>query len=73
MFCSAGDATNPTFKVVTFDRDFPQDTILPLRLVSKLKVLTLLFQMANATCCDISWVCFRGQQIRCFSKILQKA
>lgn len=42
-----------------------KDTLLPLKLLSKLCVLENTFEMANAVFCPLSYVLQRGQQVRC--------
>lgn len=46
-----------------------QDTMLPLRLVEKNKILIRLISMANITRVPIEWLITRGQQIKVFSQI----
>lgn len=50
-----------------------KDTVLPLRLTTKLCVLENLLEMANATYCPADYIQNRGQQIRVFSVLLRKA
>ena len=50
-----------------------QDTLLPLKLISKLCTLTNMMEMAKATWVPLPWLVMRGMQIRCFSLIAKEA
>ncbi len=50
-----------------------QDTLLPLRLLRKMAVFENVSEMANAVSVPLSYIFTRGQQVRVFSVILQKA
>ena len=50
-----------------------QDTLLPLRLLRKMAVFENISEMANAVSVPVSFILTRGQQVRVFSVILQKA
>lgn len=47
-----------------------QDTMLPLKIISKLNIVPNLMEMAKATHVPISYLLERGQQIKVFSQIL---
>lgn len=47
-----------------------QDTLLPLKLITKLNVIPNLVEMAKATWVPINYLLERGQQIKVFSQIL---
>jgi DNA polymerase delta subunit 1 len=50
-----------------------QDTLLPLKLLRKMAVFENISEMANAVSVPVSFILTRGQQVRVFSVILQKA
>lgn len=50
-----------------------QDTLLPQRLVNKLKKLTNLIERARVSCVPLSWLITRGQQIQVFSLLARTA
>ncbi|AGE55819.1 DNA polymerase [Acanthocystis turfacea Chlorella virus MN0810.1] len=50
-----------------------QDTLLPLKLLSKLAIFEDVAEMANAVKIPVDWVGFRGQQVRAFSCLFGKA
>lgn len=50
-----------------------QDTLLPLRLLRKMAVFENVSEMANAVSVPLGYIFTRGQQVRVFSVILQKA
>lgn len=50
-----------------------KDTELPLRLLSRLSILPNMVEMANATYVPLEFLIPRGQQIKAFSQILQRA
>lgn len=50
-----------------------QDTLLPQRLVNKLKKLTNLIEKARVSCVPLSWLITRGQQIQVFSLLAKYA
>lgn len=47
-----------------------QDTVLPLKIISKLNIIPNLVEMAKATIVPINYLLERGQQIKVFSQIL---
>jgi DNA polymerase elongation subunit (family B) len=50
-----------------------RDVELPLKLMEKLSTLENALQMANAVCCPLDYIHYRGQQIRVYSQLLRKA
>ena len=50
-----------------------KDTVLPLRLLSKLCIFENLAEMSNATFCPAEYVLKRGQQIKVYSVLMKKA
>jgi len=50
-----------------------QDTLLPLKLTTKLAIFEDVTEMANAVKIPVDWVGFRGQQVRAFSCLFGKA
>jgi DNA polymerase delta subunit 1 len=50
-----------------------QDTLLPLKLLSKLAIFEDITEMANAVKVPVDWIGFRGQQVRAFSCLFGKA
>lgn len=50
-----------------------QDTLLPLKLMSKMAIFEDVTEMANAVKIPVDWVGFRGQQVRAYSCLFGKA
>ncbi|AGE56179.1 DNA polymerase [Paramecium bursaria Chlorella virus NE-JV-1] len=50
-----------------------QDTLLPLKLMTKLAIFEDVTEMANAVNVPVDWINFRGQQVRAFSCLFGKA
>ena len=48
-----------------------RDTLLPIKLMDKLSVLTNQLEMAKVVCVPIAYLNTRGQQIRCYSLLLK--
>ncbi len=50
-----------------------RDCHLPLEIMEKMHTISGLFEMANATCVNVEYLQFRGQQIRVYSLLTRKA
>ena len=50
-----------------------QDTLLPLKLMTKLAIFEDITEMANAVKVPVDWIGFRGQQVRAYSCLFGKA